>query len=185
MRRLIVVVGLCFANLMLVGQSYADVATVTQAIAAKKPLKQIMQEAVEAGESIEDVMADIIQAAPSMAYEATRLAVQLAPEKKDAILNRAVALGLNSDLVKQSFVSNSNNLSTSSGQNNNHSTTPSTNGNTGGGGVFTGTIFIPVNPIISQPSDGTNTSVGGGGCSGNTVLTKNPATGISRCATKS
>lgn len=184
MRRLIVVVGLCFANLMLVGQSYADVATVTQAIAAKKPLKQIMQEAVEAGESIEDVMADIIQVAPSMAYEATQLAAQLAPEKKEAILNRAVALGLNSDLVKQSF-SSSNNIGVSSGQANNNSTTPSTKGNTGSGGVLTGTTFIPVNNVISQPSTGNNTSVGGGGCSGSTSLTKNPTTGISRCATKS
>ena len=184
MRRLIVVVGLCFANLMLVGQSYADVATVTQAIAAKKPLKQIMQEAVEAGESIEDVMADIIEVVPSMAYEATRLAVELAPAKKEEILSRAVALGLNSDLVKQSFISN-NNIGFSSEQANNNSPLPSINSNTGGGGVFTGTTFIPVNPIISQPSNETNSSVGGSGCSGNMVLVKNPTTGISRCATKS
>lgn len=183
MRRLIVVLGLCFANLMLTEQSYADVATVTQAIAAKKPLKQIMQEAVEAGESIEDVMADIIQVAPSMAYEATRLAVELAPDKKEAILNRAVALGLNSDLVKQSFISN--NIGVSSGQSTNNSTLPSSNGNTGSGGVLTGTTFIPVNNVISQPPTGTNTSVGGGGCSGSTSLTKNPSTGVSRCATKS
>lgn len=185
MRRLIVVLGLCFANLMLTEQSYADVATVTQAIAAKKPLKQIMQEAVDAGESIEDVMADIIQVAPTMAYEATRLAVQLAPNKKDAILQRAVALGLDSQLVQQSFVASSS-VNNSSGSTTGTTSLPQTlNASAGNGGLFNGTIFIPVNNVISQPSGGSNTSVGGGGCSGNMVLTKNPSTGISRCATRS
>jgi hypothetical protein len=62
---------------------------------------------------------------------------------------------------------------------------PTSSGSTGAGGLLQQTNFIPVNNIIIPIFNGTNNSVGGGGCGSGMVLTKNATTGVSRCASKS
>ena len=162
--------------------TYADVATIKQALKDGKTVKEVIKEAVDNGEELSAVLNDLIAVDPSQAYQAIRTALVLYPKQKAAILSTGEALGLDKALMLSPLpapATNTTNPTTQQLQQN-------TKENFGVGGSDAIKTFIPVNIINTPfPSNTGGNSVGGDGCTDGTSLIKNPATGISSCASPS
>jgi hypothetical protein len=160
--------------------TYADVASIKQAFKNGKTVKEVIKDAVDNGENITAILNDVAAADATKAYQAIRAALLLYPQQKEIILTAGETLGLTRALMLSP-------PTTPTTSNNNQTTnTSSPTSNTGSGGSQTNNKFTPVNIItIPFPTNTGEYSVGGGGCTGGTVLSKNPTTGVSRCASRS
>jgi hypothetical protein len=163
--------------LLPINATYADVASMKQAFKDGKTVEEVIKDAVDNGEDITAVLNDLMAAAPSQVYQAIQAALILYPKQKEAILTAGEAFSLTRALMlaPPSTVNNTTN-----------NQEQKTKDNVGAGGSLTNNPFIPVKIItIPFPSNTGSSSVGGGGCTGGTVLTKNSTTGVSRCASRS
>ncbi len=165
--------------------AHADVASIKQAFKNGKTVKEVIEDAVDNGEEVTAVLNDLIAADATKAYQAISAALLLYPQQKETILTTGEALGLTRTLMlsppSPTIISTENSTNQPT-----DTSLQTTTTNTGAGGSQIKSTFTPVNIItIPFPTDTGNTSVGGGGCTGGTVLTKNPTTGVSRCASRS
>lgn len=175
MRHLILALVLCCANVALIENANADAASVAQAITDGKSLEQILQQAVDNGEDLVQVLKDVIAADATQAYQATIMALALKPSQKEALMSAAISVGLDRSTLNQ-MISNAVVTTKVNGQNKDVSLA-SLLSTSNGGSTTTGLTFVSVKSTPPASIGGGGT-VDGGSCTG----TKDPVTGISKCA---
>lgn len=210
MRRFLAIGCLALAPTLWINTAFADVQAIKERLAYAKANKEAPEDTVKAifarakanNEKPEDTLKDIISTEPTLAYSALTVAVNTYPSLKASLVQTAISNGLPSRLVNTvadaaiqpeapkskvnpNDASDRATVKLRGQQTVNTIISSPTGGNTGGGGLLQQTIFVPVGNVIIPPFNGTDNSVGGGGCGAGTVLTKNETTGVSRCASKS